>query len=258
MTLPPLPEPWAQAKAQVFGGGLTNRHWLLTLGEQRALLRQNSAALELGIDRQAELALWQAASQAGISPPLLWLQGQWTLSRFIDAPTGPASQEGQLASLLKAVAWLQGLAMPTLPVLPLRARALALGAGADSPWAAYQLIEADPLPLVPAHVDLNPQNCLWQQQRLWLIDWEYGSLADPYYDLAAIFITHELAPQHLANAWQALTLKPIRLARLWAMGAVFAHLCECWCRHPQAGYLAYAAHYRKAWGQCLVALEGLH
>ncbi|MED5525600.1 MAG: choline/ethanolamine kinase family protein [Pseudomonadota bacterium] len=251
-----LPEPWQQASRTPFTGGLTNRHWLLSSIEGRALLRQNSAALELGINRQAEHQLWQAASEAGISPALIWQEGDWALSRFIDAPTGAANTPARLIALLKAVNWLQGLEGAKLPLLPLRERALALGA-TDGPWLAYRLVEASPLPEVPAHVDLNPENCLWQGERLWLIDWEYASLADPYYDLAAIVVSHELAPQRLCSAWRSLTGKVLVPERLLAMCAIYAHLCECWCRHPQAGYLAYAAHYRKAWQHCLVALAGV-
>ncbi|WKE67156.1 phosphotransferase family protein [Gallaecimonas kandeliae] len=254
-----LPEPWAKARRTPFEGGLTNRHWLLEGGAGKALLRQNSAALELGIDRGAELRLWQAASAAGISPELLWQQGDWTLCRFLDAEPGPADTEQKLDALLGAIRWLQGQAL-ALPVLPLRERALALGAGegrAEGPWAAYALIEQSPLPLVSAHVDLNPQNCLWQGPRLWLVDWEYGSLADPYYDIAALHITHEVPIDRLTSGWQRGGGEALDKARLLAMAAVFAHLCEAWCRHPQAGYLAYAAHYRKAWGHCLAALESV-
>lgn len=40
--------------------------------------------------------------------------------------------------------------------------------------------------LVSSHNDLVLQNLLLQQDRLWLIDWEYSSLASPYWDLATL------------------------------------------------------------------------
>ncbi len=40
--------------------------------------------------------------------------------------------------------------------------------------------------LVSSHNDLVLQNLLVQEDRLWFIDWEYSSLASPYWDLATI------------------------------------------------------------------------
>ena len=54
--------------------------------------------------------------------------------------------------------------------------------------AAVREIEKEPLlgPEVPCHNDLNPNNILESQGRLWLIDWEMAGLNDPFYDLATI------------------------------------------------------------------------
>lgn len=35
-----------------------------------------------------------------------------------------------------------------------------------------------------SHNDVNPVNLLWDDARVWMVDWEHASLAHPYSDLA--------------------------------------------------------------------------
>lgn len=42
------------------------------------------------------------------------------------------------------------------------------------------------LPKVPAHLDLHAGNILDQGEKLFLIDWEYAAMADPFFDLATL------------------------------------------------------------------------
>lgn len=253
---PELPQPWRDAVVTPLAGGMTNRHWLLATGAEQAVLRRDSDAVQLGIDRQGERQAWHCAARAGISPALLWQGEGWTLSRFINGASGPADSSARLGQLLSHIHWLQNQPL-TLPVLPLRQRALALGAK-DGPWAAYSLIESQPEALRPAHVDPNPGNYLWQGERLWLLDWEYASLADPDYDLAAIAVEHSLAAKTVLALWQQCSGEQRQVARLQAMMRIYAHLCECWCRHQATGYRKAAARYRKAWRTDLVDGQGVN
>ncbi len=221
--------------------GLTNRQWRLSVGAEQAVLRLAAPAEALGVDRQAERRAWQWAAGQGISPALLWQQGPWTLSQYIPQ-TAPPARAQQLKALLGHIHRLQ-LARLTLPVLDLPGRARALGQE-PGPVAAYRFIQESPLPLVPAHVDPSEGNCLWQQGRLWLIDWEYASLADPYYDLAGLLVAQGFEPLRLVDAWATLTGHRLNLKRLLAMEAVYAHLCELWC---QAAHPSLASGYRVHW-----------
>lgn len=42
------------------------------------------------------------------------------------------------------------------------------------------------LPKIPAHLDLHAGNILDQGEQLYLIDWEYAAMADPFFDLATL------------------------------------------------------------------------
>lgn len=54
--------------------------------------------------------------------------------------------------------------------------------------ADFQKIDISSLNIVnvPAHLDLHSGNILDDGNQLWLIDWEYAAMADPYFDLATL------------------------------------------------------------------------
>ena len=45
---------------------------------------------------------------------------------------------------------------------------------------------------VPCHLDLNKGNMLLEGSKLWLIDWEYGGLSDPFLDLSFFIVSRDL------------------------------------------------------------------
>ncbi len=50
------------------------------------------------------------------------------------------------------------------------------------------------MPSVPSHGDPNANNFMVDGERMYLIDWEYSGMADPYFDLANLVMTDSLAP----------------------------------------------------------------
>ncbi len=48
------------------------------------------------------------------------------------------------------------------------------------------------------HNDLNPQNCLADNEKFWVIDWEYSGLGDPLFDLAVVKSSHNLSSDQVA------------------------------------------------------------
>jgi thiamine kinase-like enzyme len=49
-----------------------------------------------------------------------------------------------------------------------------------------QLLETRDETYVASHNDLELENLLFDNRRLWLIDWEYSAMASPYWDLATL------------------------------------------------------------------------
>ncbi|MDN5027285.1 phosphotransferase family protein [Streptococcus sp. SPS1] len=75
------------------------------------------------------------------------------------------------------------------------------------PYANYQAVREEVFSLEKrladlgvdrksCHIDLVPENFIESPQgRLYLIDWEYSSMNDPMWDLAALFLESEFTPQ---------------------------------------------------------------
>lgn len=59
-------------------------------------------------------------------------------------------------------------------------------------------------PLRPVHVDLVPENILWDGHRIYLVDWEYSGMGDPLYDLADFLAKNRVsegAAASLVHEW---------------------------------------------------------
>ena len=53
---------------------------------------------------------------------------------------------------------------------------------------AFEIIENSPKEMVLCHNDLNPKNCIFADNSLKFIDWEFAAMNDKYFDLAAISV----------------------------------------------------------------------
>jgi len=80
------------------------------------------------------------------------------------------------------------------------------------------------------HGDINRGNIINGARQLWLIDWEFSALDDPYIDLASVLVEFRLAPaqrQLFFNQYETRAL-PIDLARLEQFEAYYCALCWLW------------------------------
>lgn len=50
----------------------------------------------------------------------------------------------------------------------------------------------DPTPAVFCHNDLVKENCLFDKQQAWLIDWEFARLNNPWFDLGSVILYFKL------------------------------------------------------------------
>jgi aminoglycoside phosphotransferase (APT) family kinase protein len=159
---------------------------------------------------QRELAILRLASEAGIAPPLVWVDetAMATVSRKIDgqlsvALADPSARPRAIASLVATLARLHRLPTDDIAVADPVQEARRLwrdqsGKPGFPAWASSavepidqceRLLAADDR-RVMSHNDMNPTNVLWDGERVWLIDWTAAGLTHPYYDLAvaAMFV----------------------------------------------------------------------
>jgi aminoglycoside phosphotransferase (APT) family kinase protein len=151
-----------------------------------------------------ELAILRLASDAGIAPPLVWVDDTAlaTVSKKIDgqvsaALADPSARPRAIASLVATLATLHRLPADGIGVADPVQEARRLwrdqsGKPGFPAWAASavdridrceRLLAADDRRVV-SHNDVNPTNVLWDGERVWLVDWTAAGLSHPYYDLA--------------------------------------------------------------------------
>ncbi|MDR7482076.1 MAG: choline/ethanolamine kinase family protein [Armatimonadota bacterium] len=233
---------WRTARAvriAPLAGGLTNRTYRVDVDGEAFVVRLLAPAAEvLGIDRQRERACALAASRAGAAPEVVHVAPEAGLmvTRFVPGRTLAPGEPAAPAVVRRVVAAVRCYHESPPPVpgrfSPLRtteayldaARARGVPTPGDLPVLTARLaevaavLESEPR-LVPCHNDLWGANLVDDGARVWIVDWEYAGLGDPYFDLATFAIYH--APGDADDA-ALLTayfggVTPARMARLKLM-----------------------------------------
>jgi thiamine kinase-like enzyme len=262
------PPPWALAhvpgleqgqvplRVERLAGGSVNEVFRIDTALGRFVVRLDGPAWRRpGVDRQRELSLQRAAAAAGITPSLIYAD---------------ASREGLLISVYESgrlwsgtdyddVRSLRRLGERLYVLHRLPAPALAL----FDPWQVAQeyvrVIQGAPAP-PPAqslresldrlqrecarlnetalsacivHGDLTQANLL-EGSRLWLLDWEYAQLSDPFMDLACVLAYYPGAQRHSGELAAAAGLDSARLSELLAP-RLYVHRSLGWLWHLARG-----------------------
>jgi thiamine kinase-like enzyme len=183
--------------------GLTNTNYRVDVDGRAFVVRIPGASTELlAIDRANELHNARIAAALGVGPAVLhhfpaggatvieFLEGRPMTSDTLRAPGMPARIAATLRQLHGGPRFLRDFDML---VLADRYRALAERRGFPAPSgyggrraairAIAAALAASPLPAVPCHNDLLPDNYIEQAGRLRLVDWEYSGNGDPAFEL---------------------------------------------------------------------------
>ena len=173
------------------------------------------------------------ASEAGMAPALRYVDAdagvalmdfvrQRPLSQYPGGPSALARDLGRLAARLQRTR-----AFPRLWDFPkvverifgfVRSSRLFADGLLDPHAAAFERVRAayrwDESALVSSHNDPNPQNVLFDGERLWLVDWETAYCNDPLTDVAILVENFAQTPElerALVEAW--LGERPDRVLR---------------------------------------------
>ncbi|MFL5847261.1 MAG: phosphotransferase [Solirubrobacteraceae bacterium] len=180
--------------------GITNRNFRVRFGGTDHVVRMCGAETELlGIDREAEREAGAIAHAAGLGPAVTAVLAEegCLVTAFVDGRNlEPADVREDLPRFAAALRTIHGVhAAVHHTFSPFRSgehyRTLTAERGGlipdacDDARAAARQIEAALPRYKPAlcHNDLLPANLLDDGERLWLIDWEYAGMGDPFFDL---------------------------------------------------------------------------
>jgi thiamine kinase-like enzyme len=196
--------PGEQVSIEPLGGGITNRNFKVGAGGQQFVLRIGGTDTELlGIDRTAEHAASRIAAELGLGPEVVaFIEPEgYLVTRFVDGEVGKVDVErvGAALRLLHGGPALPGRFDSFRVVETYRVTAREHGLAVPSAYEAAKEL-ADRIehrrsgaPLRPCHNDLLNANFIDDGVRLWLVDWEYAGMGDPFFDLGNFAGNNELA-----------------------------------------------------------------
>ena len=182
-------------------GGITNKNFLVTDGSKKYFVRIGDDIPEHLVFRSNEVQASKAASKIGICPKLLFHKKSIQIFNYIEGKTfGPEDIKNNLDTITKfikkvhtkipdqligqsVIFWvfhviknyknfLEEHQSSYIKILPdLLKKALKLES------------ISSPFEIVFSHNDLLPANFIQNQEKVWLIDWEYAGFNTPLFDL---------------------------------------------------------------------------
>jgi len=191
-------------------GGLSNQAWRVEHDGWIWYARLGYADAErLGVNRHSECALLAAVAATGFAPDVLACDPRTGLlvTHYIDGRTWQSSDAAEPRNLARIGSLLARLhTMPPAPGIAAvsyaeQARRLASTIPASDPTVtvlrhradqAFDRIERRKPRRALCHHDLHHRNVVDTGARLWLVDWEYGGVGDPLFDVAGFLALHEL------------------------------------------------------------------
>jgi thiamine kinase len=242
-------------RAERIKGGLTNESWCVQAEHAAVVVRISTVDEQaLQLNRRSETEVLSLVQQAGIGAEVLLCAPQRRLlvTRKLDAATLTfrATHEAviidRLAQLLRRLhalpvtAAVQHIDLPAVlrgywrsldsatpvPAADADGRTHAMGIALESAQSAQRCL---------CHNDVHHLNLLSDDQRLWLLDWEYAGIGDPFFDLAAVSCYHgydaALREQLLLAYCGQLTI--VDSERLQRMCWLFDYIKELWLRVRQ-------------------------
>lgn len=187
-------------------GGLTNVNVLVHDRGCKYVVRLGSDIPEHGVMRWNELAISNAASSAGFSPKVVHHEPGVLVFDFIDGETYGETDVRDQAKLERIVNFIADvhrtlnghLTQPVLAFWPFQVNRTYIARLTSDKSSHLPLLPdllarnarleaaVGQVDLVVGHNDLLAANFLDDGNRLWLIDWEYGGLNSPLFDLAGL------------------------------------------------------------------------
>jgi len=193
--------PGQPVEVEPLGGGITNHNFKVAVGGETLVLRIGGKDTGLlGIDREHEHEAAVLAAELGIGPEVARFADGLLVTRFVEGEVGQADP-AIVGALLER---LHGARPVTSRFDSFRVVETYAGTAAANGVAipenferAHELageIEArrQGASLVTCHNDLLAANFIDDGERLWIVDWEYSGMGDPFFDLANFSVNNGL------------------------------------------------------------------
>ena len=206
----------AEVRYEPLSGGITNHNYVCVFDNRKYVLRIPGAGTDTFIDRAHELSNSIAAAEAGVSPEILCVvkPENAVVIPFIEGevlhPDTVAADDGTIAKIVSTVKRVheKALFQNETNVFEMTRKYIRMARDVnaffpdDFGWmlAISEKIEKamdrdKPAPAA-CHNDLLSENFIVDPDgKLWLLDWEYGGMNDPYFDLGDFAVEHPLSSE---------------------------------------------------------------
>ena len=191
-------------KIQTIDGGLTNQNFLIEENNKKYVVRLGDDIPEHLVSRSNELIVSKAASNAGISPKVIYHSKGILVLDYIECTT--LSAEGvrknikSIIPLIKKIhheipknLYGQSVIFWVFHVIRNYVKFLYDNKSSHSKILSDLILKSElleknsaPYEIVFAHNDLLPANFLDDGSRFWIIDWEYAGYNTPLFDLGGL------------------------------------------------------------------------
>jgi aminoglycoside phosphotransferase (APT) family kinase protein len=238
-------------------GGTVNASFLVETQAGRFVVRiHEEGARSLGVDHEREARLQLAAASAGVAPEVVHVdpRRRFLIMQHIPGPTWRSADFGDAAKLRllgDTLRTLHAISPPIVADFDLRAlmqshrQRIVAVAPAEGPPIDSLLHRADRAldatrsgEREPAliHGDLHHSNLIGTE-RLWLLDWEYGAVTDPLFDLGCVLAYYPQAEPHAAVLLKAAGLHTsASLAMLRHAAWLYVLVSYLWHRVKRLGF----------------------
>jgi thiamine kinase-like enzyme len=192
------------------GGGITNHNYTVQVGDDTFVVRIPGEGTDIFIDRDNELQCSRAAGEAGVAPRVLYhlKPENITVVPFIRGRTLTTQEivrDNELIQrVVHAIKTVHDKVSFTNIFNPFETVRRYMGyverydapLPDDFPWmeervrCIEEVLNRNPLEMVACHNDYLSENFLDDGKKIWIIDWEYGGLCDPFFDLGDFGVEH--------------------------------------------------------------------
>lgn len=271
-------------RAEPLSGGLSNEIWKVNDDAGAHVLRFGKDYPFHHVSRAREAMTSRAANAAGFAPAVEYTAPGVMVTAFVNARTWGAAEvcaaPARIAALLhrfhhEMPAQISGEAYLFWVFHVIRDYARTLDGSAhanDLPHflrlcAALEAVQV-PLPIIFGHNDLLPANILEDENRLWLIDYEYAGYSTALFDLAGAASNARMSPDQarvllesyfdkpadagLLRAFEAMKCASLLRETMWAMVSDL-HLSA-----PGADYAAYITENRAGLDAQIAVYEAIY
>jgi thiamine kinase-like enzyme len=194
--------------------GITNRNFRVDIEGRSFVVRLSGKDTDLlGIDRAAENEAASAAASAGVAPEVFAYLPQHSalITRFVPGdhiPEPDLEREEVLAAVVRSVRAIHGCPpiRSSFPVFRIvedyrriaSERGVAIPPAYEEAHAIARRIETAferaPVPERTCHNDLLNANFLRDADHVWIVDYEYAGMGDPFFDLGNLSINNGFSP----------------------------------------------------------------